>query len=142
MIYLTGVNYSLLHVHIIVPDSIIVIPDSTPHHALIKVLFVPVQNLLHEAFAQLPDSLAYTSLLYLQRRRERFVLPHTWNILHFHKNKRRPQHPGFLSAKTFNLSFIPSKSRYSSAANQTLFGQSFAVLGPISWNAMVQWCTI
>ena len=31
---------------------------------------------------------------------------------------------------------LPSKSRYSSAANQTLFDQSFAMLGPTLWNAM------
>ena len=35
-----------------------------------------------------------------------------------------------------NLAVIPSKSRSSSAANQTLFDQSFAVLSPIFWNAM------
>ena len=34
------------------------------------------------------------------------------------------------------LAIIPSKSRTSSAANQTLFDNSFAVQGPKLWNAM------
>ena len=35
-----------------------------------------------------------------------------------------------------NLAVVPPKSKTSSAANQTLFDSSFAVQGPILWNAM------
>jgi hypothetical protein len=35
-----------------------------------------------------------------------------------------------------NLAVVPPTSKSSSAANQTLFDNSFAVQGPILWNAM------
>ena len=35
-----------------------------------------------------------------------------------------------------NLAVVPPKSKTSSAANQTMFDSSFAMQGPILWNAM------
>ena len=43
----------------------------------------------------------------------------------------------FISSPRFgNLAVIPSKSKISSAASQTLFDDSFAVQGPKLWNAI------
>ena len=41
-----------------------------------------------------------------------------------------------LRPRVGNLAVVPPKSKTSSAANQTLFDSSFAVQGPILWNAM------
>ena len=75
------------------------------------------------------DRLAHLSLMSLQvqRRRERFILLLMWKVLHGKTsedlNIQLVHRPG-----VGNLAVISSKSRSSSAANQTLFDQSFAVL--------------
>ena len=81
------------------------------------------------------DQLIHLSLMSLQRRRERFILLHIWKILHGQtSNDLNVQ---FVSRPRLGtLAIIPSKSRTSSAANQTLFDNSFAVQGPKLWNAM------
>ena len=81
------------------------------------------------------DQLFHLSLMSLQRRRERFILLHMWKILHGQtSNDLNVQ---FVSRPRLGtLAIIPSKSRTSSAANQTLFDNSFAVQGPKLWNAM------
>ena len=81
------------------------------------------------------DQLIHLSLMSLQRRRERFILLHMWKILHGQtSNDLNVQ---FVSrSRLGTLAIIPSKSRTSSAANQTLFDNSFAVQGPKLWNAM------
>ena len=60
---------------------------------------------------------------------------HMWKILHGQtSNDLNVQ---FVSRPRLGtLAIIPSKSRTSSAANQTLFDNSFAVQGPKLWNAM------
>ena len=75
------------------------------------------------------DRLQRLSLMSLQRRRERFILLHMWKILHHHtSNDINVQ---FVSRPRFgNLAVIPSACRHSSAANQSLYDNSFAVIGP------------
>ena len=81
------------------------------------------------------DQLIHLSLMSLQRRRERFILLHLWKILHGQtSNDLNVQLVSRLRLGT--LAIIPSKSRTSSAANQTLFDNSFAVQSPKLWNAM------
>ena len=81
------------------------------------------------------DRLQRLSLMSLQRRRERFIIMHMWKILHLHtSNDINVQ---FVTRPRFgNLAIIPSACKYSSAANQSLYDSSFAVLGPKLWNAM------
>ena len=81
------------------------------------------------------DQLIHLSLMSLQRRRERFILLHMWKISHGQtSNDLNVQ---FVSRPRLGtLAIIPSKSRTSSAANQTLFDNSFAVQSPKLWNAM------
>ena len=81
------------------------------------------------------DQLTHLSLMSRQRRRERFILLHMRKILHGQtSNDFNVQ---FVSrTRLGTLAIIPSKSRTSSAANQTLFDNSFAVQGPKLWNAM------
>ncbi len=81
------------------------------------------------------DRLQRLSLMSLQRRRERFILLHMWKILHLHTsndiNVQSVHRPRF-----GNLAVIPSTRKNSSAANQSLFDNSFSVMGPKLWNAM------
>ena len=82
------------------------------------------------------DRLQRLSLVSLQCRRERFILLHNmWKILHHHtSNDINVQ---FVSRPRFgNLAVIPSACRHSSAANQSLYDNSFVVIGPKLWNAM------
>ena len=82
------------------------------------------------------DQLIHLSLMPLQRRK-RFILLHMSKILHGQtSNDLNVQ---FVSLPRLGtLAIIPSKSRTSSAANQTLFDNSFAVQGPKLLNAMLQ----
>ena len=71
----------------------------------------------------------------IQRRRERFILMHMWKVLHHHTSNDIDVQ--FVSRPRFgNLAIIPSACRNSSAANQSLYDSSFAVIGPKLWNAM------
>ena len=81
------------------------------------------------------DQLIHLSLMSLERRRERFILLHIWKILH--EQTSNDLNVQFVSRPRLGtLAIIPSKSRASSAANQTMFDNSFAVQGPKWWNAM------
>ena len=81
------------------------------------------------------DQLIHLSLMSLQRRRERFILLHMWKILD--EQTSNDLNVQFVSRPRLGtLAIIPSKSRTSSAANQTMFDNSFAVQGPKWWNAM------
>ncbi len=81
------------------------------------------------------DRLVHLSLMSLQRRRERFIILHMWKILH--KKTSNDLDVQFVVRPRFgNLAIIPSKRRASSAANQSLFDNSFAVQGPKLWNAI------
>ena len=81
------------------------------------------------------DCLVHLSLMSLQRRRERFIILHMWKILHGQtSNDLNIQ---FVARPRLgNLAIIPSSRKSSSAANQSLFDNSFAVKGPKLWNAM------
>ena len=81
------------------------------------------------------DRLVHLSLMSLQRRRERFILLHMWKILN--GKTSNDLNIKFVSRPRLgNLAVIPPKKRSSSAANQNLFDQSFAVQGPVLWNTM------
>ena len=81
------------------------------------------------------DRLIHLSLMSLQRRRERFIILHMWKILN--NRTSNDLEVQFVSRPRFgNLAVIPSKFPSSSAANQSLYDQSFAVQGPKLWNAI------
>ena len=82
------------------------------------------------------ERLSRLSLMSLQRRRERFIILHyMWKILN--GKTSNDLEVSFVSRPRLgNLAVVPPKSKTSSAANQTLFDSSFAVQGPILWNAM------
>ena len=81
------------------------------------------------------DRLVHLSLMSLQRRRERFIILHMWKILH--GKTSNDLNIQFVTRPRFGiLAVIPSKFKVSSAANQTLFDNSFAVQGPKLWNAI------
>ena len=81
------------------------------------------------------NRLVHLSLMSLQRRRERYIILHMWKILHgCTSNDLNVQ---FVTRPRFgNIDVIPSKSRVSIAANQSLYDSSFAVQGPKLWNAI------
>ena len=71
----------------------------------------------------------------LQRRRERYIIIHMWKI--FHSVTTNDLNIQFVSRPRFgNLATIPKARRSTSAANQSLYEHSFAVMGPKLWNAM------
>ena len=81
------------------------------------------------------DCLIHLSLMSLQRRRERFIILHMWkllnNITSYDLNIQ------FVTRSRFgNLAIIPSSRKNRTAANQSLFDNSFAVQGPKLWNAI------
>ena len=81
------------------------------------------------------ERLSRLSLMSLHRRRERFIILHMWKILN--RKTSNDLEVSFVSRPRLgNLAVVPPKSKTSSAANQTLFDSSFAVQGPILWNAM------
>ena len=81
------------------------------------------------------DRLVHLSLMSLQRRRERYIILHMWKILHgYTSNDLNVQ---FVTRPRFgNIAVIPSTSRVTTAANQSLYDSSFAVQGPKLWNAI------
>ena len=81
------------------------------------------------------DRLQRLSLMSLQRRRERFIIMYMWKILHHYtSNDINVQ---FVSRPRLgNLTVVPSAYKYSSAANQSLYDNSFAVTGPKLWNVI------
>ena len=81
------------------------------------------------------DCLIHLSLMSLQRRRERFIILHMWKLLNnITSNDLNIQ---FVTRPRFgNLAIIPSARKNSTAANQSLFNNSFAVQGPKLWNAI------
>ena len=69
----------------------------------------------------------------LQRRRERYVILMMWKI--FHKvipNCCNIQYK--TSSRNGCVAIVPPLAKSSSSSNQTLYDQSFAVLGPKLWN--------
>ena len=81
------------------------------------------------------DRLKSLKLMSLQRRRERYILLHMWKILQtFCPNDLKIQftEPSRLGTKAV----VPSLSRLARTRNQTLYENSFAVLGPRLWNTL------
>ena len=81
------------------------------------------------------DRLKQLSLMSLQRRRERYIIIHMWKILNgVTTNDLMIQ---FVSRPRFgNLATIPPAKKSASAACQSMYDRSFAVMGPRLWNAM------
>ena len=81
------------------------------------------------------DCLVHLSLMSLQRRCGRFIILHMWKLLNnITSNDLNIQ---FVTRPRFgNLAIIPSARKNSTAANQSLFNNSFAVQGPKLWNAI------
>ena len=81
------------------------------------------------------DRLKALGLMSLQRRRERYALLHMWKIL----NNKCPNdaHISFLPiSRSGILAKVPSLVRNSSCHNQSIYDQSFAVVGPTLWNSI------
>lgn len=81
------------------------------------------------------ERLQKLSLMSLQRRRERYIILHMWKILHGVSSNdldvkfvTRP--------RTGTQAVVPFLRKKSSAAHQTLYDSSFAVMGPKLWNAV------
>ena len=81
------------------------------------------------------DRLKKLNLMSLQRRRERFVIMHMFKILHgLTSNDLNIE---FVSRPRLgNIAKIHQINKLSSAANVTLYENSFGVLGPKLWNSI------
>ena len=81
------------------------------------------------------DRLKQLNIMSLQRRRERFIIMHMFKILH--SMTSNDLNIEFVSRPRLGyLAKIPSINKDSSAANKTLYNNSFAVVGPKLWNAI------
>ena len=82
------------------------------------------------------NCLIHLSLMSLKHRRERFIILHImWKILN--EIASSDLNIQFVTPPRFgNLAKIPSARKNSTAANQSLFDNSFAVQGPKLWNAI------
>ena len=81
------------------------------------------------------DRLKALGLMSLQRRRERYILLHTWKILNRVvpndiEMEFRPESRNGIQAK------VPTLLNVSRAANNSLFENSFAVVAPKLWNCI------
>ena len=75
------------------------------------------------------------SLMSLQCRHERFIILHMWTLLN--NITSNDLNIKFVTCPRFgNLAIIPYAQKDSTAANQSLFDNSFAVKGPKLWNAI------
>ena len=81
------------------------------------------------------ERLKALKLMSLQRRRERYIIIHMWNILHNVSPNDidiQFQPPGRLGLKARVPKIVPSCRR----RHQTLYDASFAVQGPRLWNCL------
>ena len=81
------------------------------------------------------------NLMSLQRRRERYIILQMYKILH----KVNPNDVGIIFKPESRLGIqavVPSLNISSTAANQTLYDRSFAVVGPRLWNALPKFLTL
>ena len=82
------------------------------------------------------DRLKQLSLMSLQRRREKYIILHVmWKLLNGHTSN------GLNVQFEFRLRLgcqakIPNFSKEGTAANQSLYDSSFAVMGPKLWNSI------
>ena len=75
------------------------------------------------------ERLQQLSLMSLQRRRERYIILHMWKILNGHTNNDIKIQ--FVHRSRFGIQAkIPNVNKTSSAAHQSMYDNSFAVLGP------------
>ena len=73
------------------------------------------------------------NLMSLQRRRERYTIIHMWKVLH----GKCPNNVNIQFSATLRhgqKAVIPTLNKSSSQRNQTLYDNSFAVIGPRLWN--------
>ena len=81
------------------------------------------------------DRLKALKLMSLQRRRERYIIIQMWKILN--DNCPNDLSVRFMAPSRRGIkSVVPSLNRQSSRRNQTLYDNSFAVLGPRLWNTL------
>ncbi len=81
------------------------------------------------------DRLKALGIMSLQRRRERYILIHMWKVL----NGKSPNdsHIQFSSfSRRGIVAVIPPLVKNSSLHNQSLFDESFGVMGPRIWNSI------
>ena len=81
------------------------------------------------------DRLRVLGMMSLQRRRERYILIHTWKIL----NKLVPNDVKLKFKPSSRLgvqAIVPNINRSSRQANQTIYEHSFAVVAPKLWNTL------
>lgn len=81
------------------------------------------------------ERLKQLSVMSLQRRRERYIILHMWKLLHGHtSNDLQIQ---FLNrARLGYQAKLPTVSKESTRANQSLYDSSFSVMGPKLWNSI------
>ena len=82
------------------------------------------------------ERLKKLSLMSLQRRRERYIILHMWKLLHgVSSNDLRVQFTKRSSRSGIQAN-IPSICKGASAAQQSAYDASFAVMGPKLWNSI------
>ena len=81
------------------------------------------------------ERLLKLSLMSLQRRRERYIILHMWKILH--GDVSNDLHIEFVSRpRTGIKAKVPCLRNGSAIGHQSLFDNSFAVMGPRLWNCL------
>ena len=75
------------------------------------------------------------SLMSLQRRRERFIILHIWKVLHG-QTSNDLQIQFIIRSRTGIQAIVPSLNTVSSHRHQSMYDNSFAVMGPKLWNAI------
>ena len=81
------------------------------------------------------DRLKVLGIMSLQRRRERYILIHTWKIL----NELVPNDVNMkfrLPSRLGIQAIVPNINRSSRQVNQTIYENSFAVVAPKLWNTL------
>ena len=81
------------------------------------------------------DRLKALNIMSLQRRRERYMIMHMWKIL----NGEAPKVPSVSFRPASRLGIIAERrplGRGIRQANQTLYDDSFAMMGPTLWNIL------
>ena len=81
------------------------------------------------------DRLRQLSLMSLQRRRERYIILHMWNVLH--STTSNDLNIEFVHRPRFgNQAKVPVMNRSSSAFHLSAYEHSFVVMGPKMWNCI------
>ena len=81
------------------------------------------------------ERLQRLSLMSLQRRRERFIILNMWKVLHgVTSNDVKVKF--IKKSRTGTKAIVPSLTTHCMTSHQTLYDNSFAVLGPKLWNTL------